>query len=360
MNRIAWWLALAIIAPAAAGITAWSLFVVAHDHYGVPAPLAALVAAVFDGTALACLYLASQAAKEGRSAAAPRLATLALATVSVYLNLVHARLIHGGVAAGLLFAAPTAALLLLADLSWSTTRSQKRAERGESPMRLPAFGAWGWLLAREEAAASVRRQAVAHVTGQQPAPAPARDRTARAVLTQRFAAMDPAEAIRITADAHPHLDPAGIANLLADYGITVDALAVALILGTTPPQVSVQRDDTPKPPGGRPAISPEQTPALAPPRHTGHRDTDPATAGQAPIPDPLTRAAAPTLAKADAVRAAITALGADATARQIAEHVTARYSLPTDAGYVRTIRARDKRKTTLPAEPHLPGTGQYL
>ncbi|WP_151898283.1 hypothetical protein [Streptomyces sp. C8S0] len=71
-TRIIWWASLTLIGTAAAAMTAWSLYTVAHGIYGVPKLLAYLVAAVFDGAALACLYLASTATAEDRSAAGPR------------------------------------------------------------------------------------------------------------------------------------------------------------------------------------------------------------------------------------------------------------------------------------------------
>lgn len=64
----------------------------------------------------------------------------------------------------------------------------------------------------------------------QPRPASATE-----VLRARFADMDPADAIRLAHDARPDAPPAELAQLLATYGVPVDPVAVALILGQQPP-----------------------------------------------------------------------------------------------------------------------------
>lgn len=263
-TRIAWHIAMLIVRPAAAAMAGWSLYVVAR-HYGTPEALACFAVAVFDGVGLGCLYQATEAVKAGRSAALAILATLGMAGVSVSLNVQHAAIIHGGHTAEVMFSTPAVGLLILSALSWSATRAEARAARGESPMRLPAYGLWGWLLAPQQAAENLQDRARTHVTSGASAAHPvvspaARPRTARAVLAERFAGMDPAEAIEITADSHPQLDPAGIAGLLAAYGVTVDALQVALVLGrAATPSVTldrVQPEPAPLPghAGGKPAL----------------------------------------------------------------------------------------------------------
>ncbi|MGA5424542.1 DUF2637 domain-containing protein [Streptomyces lavendulocolor] len=246
MNRIVWWACLGLIGAAAAGMTGWSLFVVAHDIYAVPEKLAYLTAAVFDGAAVACLYLASLATHEGRSAAGPRLAVLALAGVSVALNAKHAQHINGGPPALLLFAAPTLALLIVADLAWAATRARRRAADGDRPVTLPRYGMWGWLLAGEQAWKATKDRAVAHVTSTDPIrteAGPRSDRSATAALREHFAGMDPAEAIRIAHSAKPATPPAELAAELGSYGVHVSAVQVALVLGYQPPQVRIERPD---------------------------------------------------------------------------------------------------------------------
>jgi hypothetical protein len=279
VNRLIWWASLALIGAAAAGTTAWSLYVVAHDIFGMPGKLAMLTGAVYDGAAVACLNLANQATQERRSALAPHAATIALAGVSVYLNRLHALHISGGLGATLLFAAPTVALLLVSGLAWSATRARLRADDGDRPVTLPHYGAWGWLLATTEAWTATKERAVTHVTstdtvrttsGQRPD----KPRDATSALRAHFASLDPTEAIRIAASAKPSATPAALAEELAVYGVHVTPVAVALVLGQRPPEVRVERPDTSgqppvMPPPGR--VDPELTSTDNAPDLTGQR-----------------------------------------------------------------------------------------
>ncbi len=266
-SRIVWWASLALIGAAAASITSWSLYVVAHDMYGAPAILAAVTAVVFDGAAIGCLYLANEAVKDSRSALGPHLATLGLASASFYLNRIHADHINGGLGATLLFGAPTLALLVLCGLAWSATRGRRRAAAGERAVSLPRYGMWGWLLAGEQAWKATRARAVAHVTSTDPirtesGPAPARPaRTATDALRAHFADMDPADAIRLAHSAKPSTPPAELAAELTSYGVPVSAVQVALVLGHEPPQVRIDRPDpAPAPTPAVPLTSPDRDP----------------------------------------------------------------------------------------------------
>lgn len=319
-QRIIWWASLALIGGAAAGITGWSLYYVAHDIYGVPASLAILTAAVYDGTAIAALFLAGQAVQEGRSALGPHLATLGMAAVSVYLNRVHAQHIHGGTGAFLLFATPTVALLLITGLAWSAVRARHRAADGNTPVTLPRYGLWGWLLATEDAWAATKERAVTHVTGgASPPPQPQQPtrHSASAVLRRTFAEMDPADAIRFAHSATPHVAPAELAAELTSYGVHVTPVQVALVLGQSPARITLERDDAP--------------------------DASQVRGGGR-------------VNKSAAILDAASALGPDAKAAAVAEHVRRTTGLQVDEAYVRTVRSRNKPVT--PAQPTLPGTGQ--
>lgn len=307
-------LARAVIYLAAASMASWSLFVVAHDIYGVPKALAVIVAAVFDGAALACLSLASDAVQESRSAAGPRLATLALAGVSVFLNVTHARHINGGLPAALLFAAPTIALLVVSDLSWAATRARVRAARGETPMTLPVFGAWGWMLAHSQAWQATKDKAVAHVTGGQTSPQEVSHdrRTDVEVVRDHFAGVGPVDAIRIAHDAHPELPPAALVDLLAEYGVDVEVLLVSLVLHQRRPMIEVERAEE-----GDAADAHHDAPKV----------------GELP-PGP----------KADAIRDAASLLGPDAPASDVVDLVAVRHNLSVGENYVRTVLSRDNRK----------------
>lgn len=323
--RIAWHAAMTVVRPAAAAMAGWSLYVVAR-HYGVPWQLAAAAVAVFDGVALGALYQATEAVKAGRSAATAILATLGMASVSLLLNVQHARIIHGGLPAGLLFATPAVGLLVLSALSWGATRAEARAARGETPMRLPAFGLWGWLLAHNEAAAALQQQAVAHVTGNVPAPAVTapRDRSARAAIRAHLAATDPVEAIELTAAANPTLSAVEIAALLVDCGVDVNALDVALVLGraATP---SVRLDRVP---------APDPAPL---PRSTGQAELAKAGVmrGEAPADMPQVSG----LPLSEAIPAIHRRLTDDVSAKAVVKCL-ALQGMATDTGYVRTALSR--------------------
>lgn len=375
-NRLGWRIGIAIVAPAAAGMVAWSLYVVAHDMYGVPRLLAGLVAACFDGAALICLHLASEAVRENRSALGPRLATLGLAAISMYLNRLHALHIDGGLGAMLLFAAPTGALLLIADLSWAATRARHRIARGERPMRFPVFGWLGWLLAGDQAWEATKQRAVEHVTGTatevESAPAA---REPRELLASELAHMTPSKAIRIMHEARPELTLVQLAEALRQHGQDVTELDLAIVLDRAPRPsgVTVTRADTgphhyEAPPPQHVVITVQQpeaiTAAPAPPvQPESPVDGAPAPAALATgtprqpelddtrrtdriVDEALVGAGAST---ADAVRRVREALPT-LNAVQIAEQLTRRGFSATD-GYVRTVNSRDRNKATPKAAP---------
>ncbi|MFJ9903911.1 conjugal transfer protein [Streptomyces sp. NPDC101152] len=69
----------------------------------------------------------------------------------------------------------------------------------------------------------------------------------RASATEKLRAhltgMDPADAIRFAADARPDADAVELAVILDTYGITVDPVAVALVLAAQPVSTTVERAD---------------------------------------------------------------------------------------------------------------------
>ncbi|WP_269857933.1 hypothetical protein [Streptomyces sp. RPT161] len=315
MNRNAWRLALTVVSVAAIATTGWSLYAVAR-HYQAPEVIAGAAVAVFDGIAYACLHLASEASAAGRSAFGARLTALFMASVSVYLNITHSNLIGGGIPAAVFFAVPTIGLLAVSEMSWAGPRAAKRAELGEQPYRLPAFGGWAWLLAPHRAGKAVKSRAVAHIEGAgQPSPKEASaDRySASERLREHFASMDPAEAIRIAHDAQPDMPPAELASLLIGYGVVVNAVQVALVLGTRPPEVTVERGDA----------------------GDAHHDAPQVGGGAPELPE---------ITKSAAIRSAEAALGPDAPAVDIALWVRDRHGLDVEPNYVRTVLSRDAKK----------------
>ncbi|BBA99259.1 hypothetical protein RVR_5800 [Actinacidiphila reveromycinica] len=304
-----WRLALFVVSVAALATTGWSLYAVAR-HYQAPQGIAGAAVAVFDGIAYACLHLASDASANGRSAFGPRLTALAMASTSVYLNINHAHLIHGGRPAAVFFAVPTLGLLAVSEMSWAGPRAARRAELGERPYRPPVFGGIAWVLAPMLAGRTVKARAVDHIEhGGRPAPSGAAPRSATEVLRSRFAEMDPGDAVRIAHDAQPGLPPAELAALLVTYGVIVDAVQVALVLSDTQQRITVERGDAPGP------------------------EADAVQVGELP---PVTLTGAIVDAAAE--------LGPEAKSADIASLVEMRHRITVDDGYVRTVLHRESKK----------------
>ena len=151
-----------------------------------------------------------------------------------------------------------------------------------------------------------------------PVPA-ARSASATDVLRARFADMEPADAIRLAADARPDAAPAELAAILGTYGVAVDPVAVALVLGQQPTEYTVERPDAP---------THQQVTAL------------------------------PAVNLQGAVEEAASALGADASPRQIAEHLEQNRRLVVDEPYIRTALSRAAKKPQ-PETPAKPMEGGY-
>lgn len=141
-----------------------------------------------------------------------------------------------------------------------------------------------------------------------------RPASASEVLRERFADMDPAEAIRLAADARPDAAPVELAQLLGTYGVPVDAVAVALVLGYRPAEYDVHRPD---------AADAQQVNAL------------------------------PAVDLQGAIEEAASALGPDAKARDIADLLREQRRLVVAEPYIRTAlsRAAKKPQVEAPAKP---------
>jgi hypothetical protein len=154
-------------------------------------------------------------------------------------------------------------------------------------------------------------------------PAPLRPASATEVLREKFAEMDPADAIRLARDARPDAPPAELAHLLGTYGVPVDAVAVALVLGQRPAEYEVHRPD---------ADTHQQVSAL------------------------------PAVNLQGAVEEAASTLGTTASPREIAEHLERNRRLIVDEPYIRTALSRAAAKK--PQTPDAPvkrdeGNGGY-
>ncbi|MEV6833625.1 conjugal transfer protein [Streptomyces sp. NPDC051133] len=157
--------------------------------------------------------------------------------------------------------------------------------------------------------------------GDAPAARPApRSASATDAVRQHFADMDPVDAVRLAADARPDAGPVELASILGTYGVTVDPVAVALVLGEQAPEYTVERPDA--------AVAPQV-------------------------------AALPALSVQDAVEEAATALGPDATAREIAEHLKQTRRLVLPENHIRAALSRAAKKTE-PEAPAKPMEGGYV
>ncbi|WP_371528394.1 conjugal transfer protein [Streptomyces sp. NBC_01283] len=140
------------------------------------------------------------------------------------------------------------------------------------------------------------------------------DRSAQAVLRRRFAEMDPADAVRIARDAQPDMTPAELASLLVGYGVVIDSVQVALVLGERPPEYEVHRPDA---------------------------------------ADALQVAALEAVTLEAAVVEAASTLGPDAKAREIAEYLERHRRLVVAEPYIRTALSREAKRQQggAPAKP---------
>ncbi|MFC8429894.1 hypothetical protein [Streptomyces sp. NPDC057253] len=139
----------------------------------------------------------------------------------------------------------------------------------------------------------------------------ARPASATEALREHFATMDPAEAIRLAHDARPDADAHELAALLSTYGVAVDAVAVAIILGARPPEYTVERPEA---------------------------------------ADALQVSALPALNLQGAIEEAATALGDAASPRQIAEHLERNRRLVVEENRIRTALSRAAKKPSPAAE----------
>ncbi|MEU9285984.1 hypothetical protein AB0D57_14970 [Streptomyces sp. NPDC048275] len=148
---------------------------------------------------------------------------------------------------------------------------------------------------------------------------PPRSASATDVLRDRFADMDPTDAIRFAHEARPDAPPAELAAILGTYDVHVDAVKVALVLGQTAPEYEVHRPDS---------ADAQQVAALEP------------------------------LDLQGAIEEAASALGPDAKAREIADRLREQRRLVVAEPYIRTALSRAAKKPQ-PDVPATPMEGGY-
>ncbi|MFE9432174.1 hypothetical protein [Streptomyces sp. NPDC006640] len=148
---------------------------------------------------------------------------------------------------------------------------------------------------------------------------PPRPVSATEALRARFAEMDPADAVRLAADARPDADVVELSSILGTYGVTIDPVGVALVLGHKPPEYEAHRPDAPDAP---------QVRELEP------------------------------LDVAGAVAEAASVLGESASPRDIAAHIAKHRRLVVGEPYIRTALSRAAKKTPPAPQPE-PMEGGY-
>jgi hypothetical protein len=142
MKRLAPWAWLVVLGTALA-LSWWSLDALAR-HYGMPAPLAAMVSATFDGAALVAADLAMRRAAIADSAAAVKLLMLCTIGLSSGLNYAHGLLLGYPMAIRVLFAAPSVIGGWLFELQLSGIHRTRLHELGRVSQPLPRFGLAVW------------------------------------------------------------------------------------------------------------------------------------------------------------------------------------------------------------------------
>ncbi|MFF2640335.1 conjugal transfer protein [Streptomyces niveus] len=203
---------------------------------------------------------------------------------------------------------------------WTRNRSERASWRlaarvGEDDAQLGAslVGVQRDRLTEGADAAMVGMFTVAPTVAETVTVAPSKH-SATEVLRRRFAEMDPADAIRVAADARPDATPVELADVLGAYGLAVDPVAVALVLGEQPPEYEVHRPDA----ADAPKVS----------------ELEPVD-------------------MAGAVAEAASTLGDRASPREIADHIAENRRLVVTEPYIRTAlsRAAKKPQADAPAKP---------
>jgi len=136
----------------------------------MPAYLAGGVSLVFDGAAIVTADMALRAANRNQSGAVDRILTTVFAGVSAWLNSYHARLIHAGGAAWLLYAAPPVVAVVLFDRHTRNERRAKHKKSGRIDSPLPKIHGWAWAMYPLKSWHTMRAMILFRLTALQPLP----------------------------------------------------------------------------------------------------------------------------------------------------------------------------------------------
>lgn len=240
MTRLARAVGWTIVLPAAFALSTWSLYVIAHDRYHVPALLAALAGVVYDGAALLALDAwASAAGDPHQSTIRPRAVAVGLLATSVYLNVTHATWQALGTPAAVLFAAPGIVLWAMAELRLGARHTAARHALGLGFEPRRAYGVDAWIVRRGRAWQAYTQHLDARLDNALPLAEPVAEVVARntALLPAQQQVNGPLHAtlgaaIMAAATAlGPDAQPADIAELIArHHALDIDQNQIRAVL----------------------------------------------------------------------------------------------------------------------------------
>jgi hypothetical protein len=144
MKLVARWAWVAVLGTALA-LSWWSLDALAR-HYGMPALLAGMVSATFDGSALVAADLAMKLTREADSAALVKLLMFSAVGLSAWLNFEHGALLHYPFAVRVLFATPPILGGSLFELHLRGAHRARLRELGRIATPLPPLGTAVWVM----------------------------------------------------------------------------------------------------------------------------------------------------------------------------------------------------------------------
>lgn len=143
MRLLARWAWVAVLGTALA-LSWWSLDALGR-HYGVPAVLAGMVSATFDGAALVAADLAMRRAMVADAAVAVKVLMFGAVGLSAWLNAEHAVVLGYPIAARVLFAAPSVIAGWLFELQLRYLHRERLHALGRTAAPVPRFGFVVWL-----------------------------------------------------------------------------------------------------------------------------------------------------------------------------------------------------------------------
>ncbi|WP_405991082.1 DUF2637 domain-containing protein [Streptomyces sp. NBC_00986] len=339
-------LALFLVMGAALAVGTWSVYTLLHDQFDAPKTIALFGCLMFDAAALFFARLAQQYATSDDSGLAPRAAMLAMIGTSSWVNWQHAQLEGWGIVGSVVMAAAPVIAELAFEMWHRFEHREELRRRGRVPEAAPALGFLSWLLHPRKSFGVFDKHVEARLV------------EVAAAAERRVDAARGAERVTVMRedDAPPQPAPH---HLVIEVRQPV-AIAAAPAPEASPVQPAARQDAAEIPADQEAAAPSPQQPADP---AVVLRRIDEALHGRS-------------LNKADAVRA-VMRVAPDATAPQIAQHLTRHGYEKADASYVRTVQSRDNRKkaevlpadtaTDAPAaaaspdaEQHADGTGQYL